>query len=376
MASVAFLRPRLCGARFEDGSIPLQVLADLAVLRELVIEVAKWRFMEANPDRQRLPRGFTKKTDLKLTGVEPGSAIPVISLAAAEPSLEGIDLPYQEYFEMARDDIVTTIASASNNGLTEGNLSLPVNLVAYFNRIGRSLRDHESMEFDVSNGSEPARLTKETRSRLLHMASVTEISQEISLRGAVPEADQDDMTFELQQVYGNKIICPLPEQHLETIIEAFSRYQNDVRIMVQGVGRFDLQNHLSSVESIDSVNLLEPLDVPARLDELRSMKDGEFEGESIAPTHEGLNWLSGIFDYYFPDDLPLPNTYPTPDGSLEMEWSEGNQTVIFEIDLSTHEGDWFQFDKQSNYEESCKVNLDTKSAWDWVSSQIRQMAAR
>ena len=83
MNTEPFLRPRLTGRRFEGHAIPLEFLKDLAVLEEMIVEVAKWRFLEKNPDRTRSPRGFTKGIELKLTGVEDGSAIAVISLVVA-----------------------------------------------------------------------------------------------------------------------------------------------------------------------------------------------------------------------------------------------------------------------------------------------------
>ena len=73
MDSVEFLRPRLRGSRFDNGEIPLEVLGDLVALGEMVQEVAKWRFLKENPQRQRIPRGFTDSVNLKLTRVERGS---------------------------------------------------------------------------------------------------------------------------------------------------------------------------------------------------------------------------------------------------------------------------------------------------------------
>ena len=57
MADSEFLRPRLCGARFDGGSIPLDVLGDLKALGVMLIEVAKWVFLQKNPERHDLP-GF------------------------------------------------------------------------------------------------------------------------------------------------------------------------------------------------------------------------------------------------------------------------------------------------------------------------------
>ena len=93
MPSVEFWRPRLRGARFDDGQIPLQILSDLTALREMVIDVAKWRYLSENPDRRRAPRGFANKIDLKLVSIDDGSAVPVINITTDEPLLPGIPLP-------------------------------------------------------------------------------------------------------------------------------------------------------------------------------------------------------------------------------------------------------------------------------------------
>ena len=67
MSTKSFLRLRLVGTRFDDHAIPLELLKDLAVLEEMVIEVAKLKFLAEHTDRQRSPHGFTKGIHLKLT---------------------------------------------------------------------------------------------------------------------------------------------------------------------------------------------------------------------------------------------------------------------------------------------------------------------
>ena len=42
---------------------------------------------------------------------------------------------------------------------------------------------------------------------------------------------------------------------------------------MQGIGRYDRQNHLSGLESIEPITPLDPF-VPTRLDKLRAMQDG------------------------------------------------------------------------------------------------------
>ena len=374
MASVEFLRPRLRGARFADGEIPLQVLGDLTALREMIVAVAKWRYISENPNRQRVPRGFAEKIDLKLSGIGDGSAVPIISISSIERTLEGTGLPYQEFFELARDDIASVIATASENGHVPKREGFPNELLAYFNRIGRSLRDGESLELPMPNSSAAARLTSESRRRLLQRSTITEFTQEVTLRGVVSEADQGRMTFELQQVYGGKIACPMPDQHRETIIAVFDGFRENSRILVQGIGRYDRQNRLSSLESVEQVTQLDPLDVPARLDELRAIEDGWMDGTGKAPRIAELDWLSASFESHFPDDLPLPHVYPTPEGGIEAEWSLGAISIIFGLDLNTHQGNWLRFDKESDEEDPQTLNLDDSSAWEWLTSEIRRMA--
>ena len=43
--TIEFLSPRLVGNRFDQHSIPLEVLKDLAALEELIVEVAKWHYL-------------------------------------------------------------------------------------------------------------------------------------------------------------------------------------------------------------------------------------------------------------------------------------------------------------------------------------------
>ena len=58
---------------------------------------------------------------------------------------------------------------------------------------------------------------------------------------------------------------------------------------------------------------LHPLDIPAQLDDFRHMQDGWLEGEGLAPSHDGLDWLTATFTQRYQTELPLPYIYPTPE---------------------------------------------------------------
>lgn len=118
----------------------------------------------------------------------------------------------------------------------------------------------------------------------------------------------------------------------------------------------------------------DPLDVPSRLREFRAMEDGWYDGEGVAPRTEGLDWFATEFTRHYPDDIPLPYTYPTPKGGIEMEWSIGDQSVILEVDLSTHQGDYLWFDDKSDVENTRILDLDSVDSWRWITNSIRQLA--
>lgn len=373
MTITPFLRPRLCGVRFREGAIPLDILKDIAVFEEMVIEVAKWRFLKEHPDRQRSPRGFTKGIELKLIKIEEGSAIPEIGLDLHTLTLPGLPPPNQRFFDQAREAIVNAIDAAEQNRPIVDYL--PEECLGYFDRIGRSLRDEEWMEFSTSLHPTPVRLTKEIRRTLILASSrLQELTEEVTLRGSIPEADQDNMTFELQLINGRKLTGPMYDQHLDVIIEAFNGYKRGIRVLLRGIGRYNRQNRLLGLDSVEHITILDALDVPARLDELRELKDGWLEGKGTAPVHDGLDWFALLFERYYPDDLPLPFIYPTAEGGVQAEWSLANNEISLDVDLINHHGQWHRLNLATNEEGSFTIDLDNDADWARLVSELRSCA--
>jgi hypothetical protein len=364
-----FLKPRLVGARFEGGAIPLEVLADFAVLEQMIVEIAKWKYRQQHPERKRVPRGFTDEISLKITEIEEGSAIPFISLFVASTLLP----VSQPYFDEARSALIGAIGAAEHN--TEITRFLPQKLLGYFDRFGRSLREGEAIEFaESSSGALPAKLTKETRRKLLLASSEDEVTSEIVIDGLIPEADQETNTFSVRLMDGTKVKAPLSRQHFDTIVEAFNNYKQGMRIRMYASGRFDRFDHLKRIASVEHVSVLDPLDVGVRTNELRMLRNGWLDGKGIAPSSNGLQWLAEVFDANFPDDLPLPYLYPTPEGGVRAEWSLRPYESSLDIDLAKHIGTWHSLNLDNDAEQSEVLKLDDPKDWTMLASKIRQMA--
>lgn len=362
-----FIKPKLQGARFEEHSIPLELLKDFSALEEMLIEVAKWKFRRQFPERQRGLRNFSKDIELHLAQVEEGSAIPAIVLAFAT-----LVAPHNViYFEQARIEIVEAIASAGRGDVPD----LPPNLLSYFDRFGRGLRENEAMTFTRANG-ETVSLTPDVRKRLIRSAQVPEWTEEVSLRGRVAEMDQARGSFELELRDGSKLKAPLGEQHRAALLEAFEGYRSgNYYILVQAVAIKDRSNHLKAIQTVEHVSQLDILDVGLRLDELTALSDGWLDGAGIAPAAAQLDRLAEYFDAHFAADLQLPHIYPTAEGGIQAEWSTGDWEVTLEVDLDLLAAEYQAYNIATEASTDLQIQLSGPEGWTELEAQLRAIGA-
>ena len=402
MSEMTFLCPRLIGTRFEGHSIPLELLKNLSVLEGLIIEVARLEFFKDYPDRQRVPQGFTDGIELKLTGIKDGSAILVISLLVITNTLFSAN---QRYFERARDAIIRTIGVAEDSkvgatGTVEESKAimdiLNPKVLFYLDRIGQGLREDEAIEFIRPDNQLSAKFTINTRQRLIFASSmvkersvdfiretrteqytpltVEELTKDTTVRGTVPEVNQDDMTFLIQSFDGQQIKAPITPQHFDAILEAFNGYKNNLRFLFQGVGIFNRSEQLLRFDSIEHISPLDELDISAQIYDLRQLKDGWLEGQGKAPSKEGLDWLVQAFDKHYSGDLPLPYLYPTEPGGIQAEWSLGQNEITLEIDLAEHSGYFHALHMEDDTEKTRRLDLGSDKHWMDLKELITSMS--
>ena len=370
MTSKPFLKPRITGARFVGGAIPLEVLADFAVLSEMILEVAKWKYREDNPSRHRVPRGFSDGISLTLTGVEEGSAIPVISLMVSSALL--IPTESEQYFNVARDSIISAVAAAEQG--TRITDHLPEKLLGYFDRFGRNLSEGEAIELTSDTTQKIARLTKDTRRKLVLASSAKHYTEETSVYGLVHEFDQRAKTFELTLPSGDILKgIPADSQHYDSILEAHNGFRNQQRVRVKGVGRFDVNDRILEIVGLEHVVLLDPLDVVVRIDELKLLKRGWLDGKGEALEAQKLERVVEMFQNHYADDAKLPYLFPTPEGNLLAEWPLRENSVSLEIDLSTRVADWHVLNLVTDDEETKQYNLGEPESWKLIAEAIKGM---
>jgi hypothetical protein len=364
-----FLEPRLIGRRFQNGEIPLEFLADFSSLSEMIVEIAKWKYREANVTRKRLPRHYFDGLTLKLTGVKSGSAIPVISLVSEERDLVPADA--YGYFEDARIAFVGAIHAADTGSSI--TYHLPQRLLDYFDKFGRSLHDEEAIEFHLPRLSLAARLTRSTRRTLVLASSAESVSEDVMAFGSIPEMDQLAQTFQLRLLDGSKVKAPVSPHHYDTVLQAFKLFRNGQRVRVRGIGRFSRTSRLQELESIEDVSPLDPLDVGARIEELKLLKHGWLDGKGAAPTPDGLRWLAEAFDRNYSDDLRLPYLFATPEGNVLAEWSLKPWAPSLEVNIAERTAEWHALRLDSDEEETKSLSLDDAAAWRWLAERLRSL---
>jgi hypothetical protein len=359
------------GSRFEEHRFPLDLVDDLLMLRNMTIEMAKAIYLEKNPGRQRVPRNFTNGISIELESIEPGSTIPKLVLITA---LSGFfPIANTEYFTQAPERIKNAIEAAHlNHDLKD---MIPDNVLYYFNQLGSNLKDDERIIFGDKTSSKVV-LDKESRKRLVLAASESkEYNGPFELRGIVTALDKERKTFEIQTVTENRIKSEYDQKFLDVLQGALVEMEKGRKVLIKGVGKFNAYDKLMKVDTLEDALTLDSLDVPARLEELTQLTRGWLDGEQGKPLDvNAAKWLGETFDQWFDsENLPLPATFPTPEGNVQFEWSLNHHEISVLIDLGKRQAEFYALNTQNQTEQSEILDLTTNEAWLKLNQLIRDI---
>jgi hypothetical protein len=108
-----------------------------------------------------------------------------------------------------------------------------------------------------------------------------------------------------------------------------------------------------------------------RLEELKALNHGWLDRKkSFALNKTGIDWLSKTFQHNYADEYITPYIYPTPEGSVQVEWSVNDWEITLEVDLEQHQGQWHALNVVSEQEEKKTLNLNKFDEWEWVTAEI------
>jgi hypothetical protein len=356
------------GKRFEAHSIPVEVLKDWAAFEGLIVEVAKWLYLERFPRRKRTPRGFTQSFSLHLATIEPGSAVAVLE----RPLPAGTLIPdaFSDWFDKARDRVLETIDAAAHGADVEH--LLPKTLLAYFDQFGRSLREDERIEFTRSAALNDKVVYDHRVRKTLVLKSAAVYRTEESIRGSLSELNLESRTFTLKLIGGEKVVGQFSEELRDAALGALNAYGESL-VMVEGAVVRDQSDNRKRIEQVTRIEPLDPLDVPARLESLALLRDGWLDGGGVGLSSAGLTWLSKAWTSAWPDDLPLPHVYPMPEGGVQLEWGTALVAATVELDLGSRRASVLVSGvSDGDVLEEISSNLGEPNEWQALTALIRR----
>lgn len=363
--------PRYEGSRFEEHRFPLELVDDLLMLRNMTIEMAKAIYLEQHPGRQRVPKNFTHGISIELESIEPGSTIPKLVLITAMSGL--FSTGNTGFFTEAPNRIKHAIEAAHLD--QDFKNILPNNVLNYFNQLGSNLKDDERIIFG-DKASSNVILDKESRKRLVLAASKSkEYNGPFELKGIVSALDKERKTFEIQTVSGSKVKGDYNTGHLEVLQTALVEMEIGRKVLLKGVGTFNTHDKLMKIEGLEDAVSLDPLDVPARLEELAQLPKGWLDGVQGEPINvDGAKWLGEIFDqWYDSENLPLPATFPTPEGNVQFEWSINKHEIALTVDLANKQAEVYALNTENQSEIAEILDLHADEAWMRLNHLIKDI---
>lgn len=327
---IPFLSPRLRGARFDDATVPVEVFAEFAAYRELVVAVAKEIFRERHPQRQRVPKGFAESFQLSIKEVEDGSAIPVL-LRNVVAVLALFGEHDQDEFDEARDRISQAVEDVnSGKGLPQG---FPRHALRYFGTFGRTLNADETMELVRPGEDAGVRYGQALRKKLLRLSTTTYV-EDVALLGRITEVDYRNRTFQIDTdgESSRRIQGAYPEEMNDEINRVAGA---SLLVQVVGAAEHNADGRVERIYSVDELWTGDAVHVRDRMDELLQLEAGWLDGEGNALDRLHAERVRDVLVAVVSvGDITSPRIFPTPDGSVEAEWTVGTWEVAVTFGLT------------------------------------------
>ena len=352
-----FLAPKIEGKRFNNHLLPVELMEDFVAFEQLLLELTKRVYLEENPQRKRVPKGFTDTFSLKLSSVEEGSTIPNFVLESNISEFSIFNFPPSDiiYFEKARDLIFEVLNDAENKK------TIIKDYLSYFLRLGKNLKSDEVIYFQP-NSIKKAKLDKDIRKKIILSVNQSEYTDSFSTNALIPSIDKSKRTFTIE-LNNEKFVVPINELHFDTINVGFKEYEIQTLVAIKGIGIYTNQDKLKRIESVQQIDL-DPLDVGVRLNELAKLEDGWYNSEGIAPDKEELQNFGNIFENFYDKKLPLPAIFPTFEGDIQLEWSvKEKYEISLLIHLKEQKADLEILDLNTNKDTEQTFQLTTESEW-------------
>lgn len=329
-----FGRVRMVGGRYDTPGLPMAGADELRRYEVLVIKVAKSLYLAEHPRRRRVPRGFESLGELRITGVDDGSVVPVLERPVT-PALDSATLTdVPDYIDRARILINDAFrgASAPNPSVPD---AYPPELLRELAQLGRSLGPDEQIEFSSPHEAQPAVVSQEARRRLHALANLGEFEVERVLVGQVTGLRETPAQFDLALFDGARITGSFTESETYDELQPFQgRVDRAPLVSISVIAVVSLQGVLQKVRDVLAVEAALPPTWADRLKVLAGLRNGWLEPDTPSVSEAALDSAEQLLFACIDEAFPRPGIYPTPEGGVLLEWSGAD----FDLDVEFADG--------------------------------------
>ena len=321
MSDSSFLKLMFDGGRFGGHFAPVDVLAELATVEELIARVVRRLYFQRHPGRQRIAHGFLASSRLYLTSTEKNCF--TAGLDRPTP-WAGADAADALLFEEARDLTIEALRAVSEGRALP--MGFPSEAYDPLAALGRRLELGENIIVKNGKPEAAAVVNLESRARLANMMHrPLETIEEIE--GEVEKVDDDDLVFTLRTSEDERITGITFDSTQRSDVVAALTNRPVARILLRALfskGRTKSVTRVESLQLLDDDRAPDVQRVWERLDSFKNVADGWLDGHGIAPSDPAIAAAREILARLLVDsDAPRPSVYPTPDGGVQAEWILG-----------------------------------------------------
>ncbi|GAA1063529.1 hypothetical protein [Streptomyces asiaticus] len=323
---------RLRGGRYEQHGLPVEVLAEFGRYERLVIDVARGIYKQRHASRQRVPRGFASSFSLRLSGIRPGSVIPVLERIPGDTAalFEEIDAGV---FDEARMVIQETLRSISAGaGIPR---SFPPHALREFSHFGRSLQEDEFIEFDA--GTPSAATYSQSVRRLIHeQARLDRFEIETLVSGQVTGVSADKGTFDFRLARGGRVIIGrfASDDIVGELKQYLDRSTMAPTVAINAVAIQSMDGDTLEIRDVISIEPVLPAEWSERLVELHDLESGWLDGVGAQVDRKVLREVESLLLEFLDTGVRRPYIYPTEEGDVQLEWpfAAGEVTLVVTSD--------------------------------------------
>lgn len=327
----------LAGDRFDATGMPADSAREVSNFREAILTIAREIWLDANPDRRRLPNGFYEAFDLRLVSVKPGSAQPQMILHRPLRGVEDNDWDeWSGIYNKARDVLTESLGSVAATGVLPTRFTLEA--MRAIRRVGVSLHADENLTLgDPHVSSHRAVIDQQTR-RVLDSIDdvVASAPTQHELEGVITEYDGSKRSFNLRTDAGVSV-CRL-EHFNESLADTARNVlaldgvtAPDVIVAGETLDETERRVQLFNVTAIRVVRSIAEKVLLSQLSKIEALRDGWLDDHSEAPKSDVIHRVQSLvtaLSTMGTDVAVVPNS----DGAVVLEWRRGTTELTAAIE--------------------------------------------